>query len=266
MRASSFSCLCGRGFVTYQRSRRLAAVLFLALVLPTWIVFVAGAVGNELALRESEAFGEYVASGDGWSLYATLADHGAETSTCVDECAVRWPPFLVAEGGELPQGDGLDASLIGSVERPDGGRQVTYGDWPLYRFEGDEAPGDTEGHEVGDSWSLMSPEGHLVAADVAVDADAFDHLMAEGEQVYRNVCSTCHGGAGAGGQGPRLAANPRVGDTFFVVDTVLWGLGYMPGFGRQLSDADVAAVATYVRNSWANEYPLVPEEEVSRIR
>jgi hypothetical protein len=40
----------------------------------------------------------------------------------------------------------------------------------------------------------------------------------------------------------------------------------MPGFGRDLSDAEVAAVATYVRNSWGHAASAVTEGEVSGAR
>jgi mono/diheme cytochrome c family protein len=43
---------------------------------------------------------------------------------------------------------------------------------------------------------------------------------------------------------------------------VLYGASYMPGFVDSLSDREVAAVVTYVRNSWGFDYDLVTEEEV----
>jgi mono/diheme cytochrome c family protein len=40
----------------------------------------------------------------------------------------------------------------------------------------------------------------------------------------------------------------------------------MPGFGAALSDREVAAVATYVRNSFGNEYGIVGEEAAAADR
>jgi mono/diheme cytochrome c family protein len=40
----------------------------------------------------------------------------------------------------------------------------------------------------------------------------------------------------------------------------------MPSFGWKLSDAQVAAVATYVRNSWGNSAPVVSPSDVGRLR
>jgi mono/diheme cytochrome c family protein len=40
----------------------------------------------------------------------------------------------------------------------------------------------------------------------------------------------------------------------------------MPGFGHDLNDAEVAAVATYVRNSWGHAASAVTAGEVSSAR
>ena len=55
--------------------------------------------------------------------------------------------------------DPTDPDLLGTTERDDGAMQVTYNGWPLYHFGGDQAPGDRNGHGVGDVWYVVSPEG-----------------------------------------------------------------------------------------------------------
>jgi mono/diheme cytochrome c family protein len=40
----------------------------------------------------------------------------------------------------------------------------------------------------------------------------------------------------------------------------------MPGFGRQLNDAQVAAVVTYVRNSWGHAASAVAARDVRAVR
>jgi mono/diheme cytochrome c family protein len=40
----------------------------------------------------------------------------------------------------------------------------------------------------------------------------------------------------------------------------------MPAYGWQLTDAQVAAVTTYVRNSWMHAAPAVTEREVRAAR
>lgn len=50
-----------------------------------------------------------------------------------------------------------------------------------------------------------------------------------------------------------------------VTEHNLTGAG-MPSFDWKLSDADIAAVLTYVRNSWGNAAPTIQAEQVARAR
>jgi predicted lipoprotein with Yx(FWY)xxD motif len=79
--------------------------------------------------------------------------------TCQGDCANAWPPLLV-DGAELP--DGLDPAVFSVVERPDGTSQLVAGAWPLYRFAGDAAPGDTNGQGSGGVWFVVDPVGGLI--------------------------------------------------------------------------------------------------------
>ena len=42
--------------------------------------------------------------------------------------------------------------------------------------------------------------------------------------------------------------------------------GVMPALGEQLSDAEIAAIVNYERNSWGNEAPKVTKSDIERIR
>lgn len=112
---------------------------------------------------ENSALGVILTDGKGNTLYAFAPDaQGA--STCYDDCAANWPAFLAK--GELEvsgkASDPTDAKLLGTVKRDDGGKQVTYNDWPLYYFAGDQAPGETNGQGIGGVWHVMSPDGDPV--------------------------------------------------------------------------------------------------------
>jgi mono/diheme cytochrome c family protein len=80
-----------------------------------------------------------------------------------------------------------------------------------------------------------------------------------GEEVYRYVCQACHmeGGKGAVGAGtfPALANNPKLGTPAFGIYMVEKGKGGMPYFSDSLTPAQVAAVLTYVRTHFGNNYP-----------
>ncbi len=105
-----------------------------------------------------------------------------------------------------------------------------------------------------------------------------------GEQVYTQICVTCHqaNGEGVAGTFPPLAgsefataANPVV-----PIRIVLRGMqgpvtvkgaqynGVMAPFGTgvELSDEQVAAVLTYVRSSWGNSASAITPQQVASER
>jgi predicted lipoprotein with Yx(FWY)xxD motif len=117
-------------------------------------------------VTEAEGFGPILVNGEGMSLYVFMADtQDSGTSTCGDDdgCATEWPP-LTTEGDPVA-GEGVDATLLGTITRDDGSLQVTYNGWPLYLFEEDAAAGDTNGQgleEFGGLWFLVSPAGEAI--------------------------------------------------------------------------------------------------------
>jgi predicted lipoprotein with Yx(FWY)xxD motif len=117
-------------------------------------------------VSESTDFGPILVDGNGMSLYVFLADTqngGASTCGADDGCAEEWPP-LVSQGAPVA-GDGVDASMLGTITRDDGTMQVSYNGWPLYLFHEDAVAGDTNGQgldEFGGLWFLISPDGESI--------------------------------------------------------------------------------------------------------
>lgn len=88
---------------------------------------------------------------------------------------------------------------------------------------------------------------------------SMDELMARGEQVYTTHCAVCHQATGQGVpgvfpalQGGPIATGPVEGHLNIVLNGGRPGTA-MPAFAQQLSDADIAAVVTFERNSWGNK-------------
>ena len=83
-------------------------------------------------------------------------------------------------------------------------------------------------------------------------------MSQSGEALYADVCQGCHmpGGVGAVGAGtyPALAKNPKLAATGYVLSLVINGRKGMPPFGGLLTDQQVAAVVTYVRTHFGNEF------------
>src|SRR5262245_32708292 len=106
--------------------------------------------------------GTYLTDGQGRSLYLFVADTGG-TPTCNGACAAQWPPLLTT--GTTQAATGVTASMLGTVDRSGGAKQVTYNKHPLYLFIEDTAAGDVNGQGVnafGALWWLVSPAGNAI--------------------------------------------------------------------------------------------------------
>ena len=114
----------------------------------------------------SSGLGDIVTDGEGMTLYLFVPD-GQGDSVCYDECAAAWPPLV----GDVSAGAGVEDSLLGSTERTDGSRQVTYNGWPLYYFASDSAPGDTTGQGLNDVWYVLDAAGEGIGFAAAASAD-----------------------------------------------------------------------------------------------
>jgi predicted lipoprotein with Yx(FWY)xxD motif len=114
--------------------------------------------GVDVTTRSSASLGNYLASGDGRTLYYFGLDLPADgthvaVSNCTanDNCLPLWPIFHV----DSPVlGAGLNAADFGELVRSDGVKQTTYKGWPLYFYAGDSRPGDTNGDNF-DVWYVI---------------------------------------------------------------------------------------------------------------
>lgn len=111
-----------------------------------------------VAVSDSPA-GQILVDSEGVTLYMFDPDEMGE-STCYDDCEALWPPLAVTS--DPVAGDGVDESLLGTVERDDGSTQVTYGDWPLYYYAEDTAAGEVNGQAFQEVWWVMDPQGQPV--------------------------------------------------------------------------------------------------------
>jgi mono/diheme cytochrome c family protein len=105
--------------------------------------------------------------------------------------------------------------------------------------------------------------------------------MKIGQQIYADECAGCHKADGKGTPGlfPALAGTSLVqqSDPASLLDVVLRGTNglataqaptaaAMPAFGWVLNDGQVAAVLTYIRNSWGNSAPAVASGDATKAR
>jgi predicted lipoprotein with Yx(FWY)xxD motif len=138
----------------------LAAVVLAAAVLG---VARASADARSTLTVRSSSYGAILFNGRGHALYAFTRDRRGGPSRCYGACARAWPVYFAT--GRLVVGKGVKRSLIGTVRRRDGRRQVTYNGRPLYSYVGDTRAGQVSCQNVaeyGGTWLVMRPTGALV--------------------------------------------------------------------------------------------------------
>lgn len=120
----------------------------------------------------------------------------------------------------------------------------------------------------------------IAAALVLVPVLAQAQGAADGRKVYTNICLACHqaNGAGVEEKYPPLDGSEWVTDDAKVIRIILHGLtgpievagqpfdAVMPPWGATLKDAEIAAVATYVRSAWGNKSAPIPVATVTAVR
>lgn len=136
---------------------------------------------------------------------------------------------------------------------------------------GDMSPGDSR-------TSLQATPAKPAEAQVGADLSS---LMEKGKQIFTTTCQACHqaNGAGIPGAFPPLAESEWVnGSPKRVIAILLYGIqgaitvkgqafqSVMPPFKDQYSTDELAAVATYIRNSFGNKASLVTPEMAAQVK
>lgn len=91
-------------------------------------------------------------------------------------------------------------------------------------------------------------------------------LIEQGRAIYDANCVACHqpGGVGLEPAFPALNGNAILTDLDFIVGNVAHGRGAMPAF-PDLTATDIAAVLTFIRNAWDNDFGGVTTEMVGAV-
>jgi predicted lipoprotein with Yx(FWY)xxD motif len=106
--------------------------------------------------------GKVIVNGSGRTLYLFEKDKRG-MSACSGACASYWPP-LITHGKAKALG-GARKSLLGTIKRANGARQVTYAGHPLYTYILDTKRGQTKGEGsnlFGAGWDALTPAGKKI--------------------------------------------------------------------------------------------------------
>ncbi len=112
----------------------------------------------EIKAKDVTGYGKVLVDGKDMTVYLFEKDKGGK-SACTGECQTQWPPVITTD--KPTAGTGVNASWLGTMDRDDGTKQVTYHGWPLYHSAKDTKAGDMNGQGAsafGGSWSVVSAE------------------------------------------------------------------------------------------------------------
>lgn len=198
----------------------------------------------------------------------------------------RWgAPAAGLAGGVMPAQGWYAPSL-----HPQRGSAITREDLVALLRSGRHAHGSASGPMAGvvmgstQHWpeaDLQAAAAYLLTlpAEAAAPAGAAPGaLLSRGARLYKDRCADCHGAQGQGSPGayPPLAGNPSVlaPDVRNLVQVLRFGhfgpttatvprpYGMPP---QELSDADMAAVITHLRQAWGHRAGAVSELEVLKL-
>jgi predicted lipoprotein with Yx(FWY)xxD motif len=181
----------------------MASLLFM-LMLMLMAVPVAFAQSGHVIMTAHPTLGNILTDADGRTLYRFTRDTVNTSSACYAQCAVTWPPLLIADGNPAA-GEGVNGELLGVLTRTDGARQVMYNGMPLYYYHEDQNPGDANGQLRGNVWFIVHPNTTTVGNQgVSVRASRNDALGSfitdkDGRTLYlftrdSGNTSACYGG------------------------------------------------------------------------
>ena len=149
------------------------------------------ATPEQLALAE-KGHGWAITDAQGMTLYTSKRDIEPGSSSCVEECALTWPPYVAPEGAIIGNGWGV-------IQRPDDSSQWSYKGKPLYRFSVDQSPGDTYGEGSGLLWDIAFIEV-VTPPGIQIEKTLLGYVAADQKrktlyapQVEIDVASICVG-------------------------------------------------------------------------
>jgi predicted lipoprotein with Yx(FWY)xxD motif len=105
-----------------------------------------------LRIRSDPKLGNILADGKGMTIYYRRTDAAMNTD-CYGVCASTWPPLIIKGGVQVMSG--INGKVGGLQRGGGGGRQVTYNGQPLYYYNGDKQPGETNGQGLAGNWYVV---------------------------------------------------------------------------------------------------------------
>jgi predicted lipoprotein with Yx(FWY)xxD motif len=120
--------------------------------------------GGALVSVTSTPLGSILVDSAGKTIYLFAID-SPNHSACTATCLTYWP--IVTAPTTIPASVPGVTAKLGSFTRPDGAKQLTIDNLPVYTFSGDSGPGMTSGQGKnlsGGLWWVVSPAGMSITS------------------------------------------------------------------------------------------------------
>ena len=146
-----------------QLRRRSLPLVVLLLLGGVGGAFAASSATTVKAVTSGPLGTKIIVNSTGFTLYHLVSEKKGSIS-CTGSCRAIWPPLLLSGAAKPVAGAGLTASKLGTLKRPDGGLQVTYNGFALYRYGADKKAGQANGQGVEGAWYAITPAGSITKA------------------------------------------------------------------------------------------------------
>ncbi len=111
---------------------------------------------ESVRVANNSQLGQILVTPDGKTLYTNTVDTPDHLQCTNFSCTAFWKPYVVntqpTAGNQVP-------GSLGLITRPDGAKQVTYNQQPLYTFYLDTSAGDVRGNgftDFGGTWHVVT--------------------------------------------------------------------------------------------------------------
>lgn len=148
-----------------------------------------GGAGQTVSTMSVSGISNALVDSSGKVLYTNDMDTGSKI-VCTDQCLTEWVPLAAPGSGQPTSDDSAVQSKLGTVKRPDGSTQVTFGGMPLYTFV-EDGPGQATGNGFADSfggtnfvWTAATASGKAAPSSTATTGTSTGGSSGGGGGVY----------------------------------------------------------------------------------
>lgn len=133
--------------------------------------------GTMFSTASVPGLGSVVVDRRGRTVY--IVTSGGHTNVpCTDSsgCTKFWPDLPLPDGTSAAKaGNGIRASLLGTMKLSDGETYATYNGWLMYEYAADAGPGQASGQGIkgfGGTWYVLNASGNPVTAKASASSSS----------------------------------------------------------------------------------------------